>query len=216
MIILQYVKQSDMAYVSHKDLLRVLQRGLRRMKAQVFFSQGFIPHMLTYMTSPIPLGVQSTAEYFAVECKETDAAEFLQRYNDAMPTGVRATRAWYVPKNPNLAAVVSASVYAIPAPQANAREIASCMQDAQWMIEEVKKNVTRTVDIRPLIYDMQCKDGILYLTLATGSNANLRIDTALQALHDRFGYDLRVQDACRIAQRIGDPSQLKDVEEVLQ
>ena len=68
MIILKHYKEGDVSYVSHKDILRVLQRGLKRAKVDVRYSQGYVPHMLTYTSTPVPLGVQSLAEYFAVDC----------------------------------------------------------------------------------------------------------------------------------------------------
>ena len=47
MIILKHYKEGDVSYVSHKDILRVLQRGLKRAKVDVRYSQGYVPHMLT-------------------------------------------------------------------------------------------------------------------------------------------------------------------------
>ncbi|MDE5548807.1 MAG: TIGR03936 family radical SAM-associated protein, partial [Clostridia bacterium] len=111
MIILKHLKVDDVSYVSHKDILRVLQRGLKRAKIEVKYSQGYVPHMLTYTTTPVPLGVQSTAEYFAIECNEKDKDDVLRRYNAAMPYGMRAIESYYRDKNPNLAGIVVASDY---------------------------------------------------------------------------------------------------------
>ena len=78
MIILRHLKVDDVSYVSHKDILRVLQRGLKRAKIDVRYSQGYVPHMLTYTTTPVPLGVQSVAEYFAIDCNDNDKDDVLR------------------------------------------------------------------------------------------------------------------------------------------
>lgn len=112
MIILKHYKVDDVSYVSHKDILRVLQRGLKRAGVDVKYSQGYVPHMLTYTTTPVPLGVQSVAEYFAFECvSNVDKDDILLRYNKSMPTGMRAVASFYKDRNPNLAGIVVASDY---------------------------------------------------------------------------------------------------------
>ncbi len=200
MIVLRYVKRGDLSYVSHKDILRVLQRGLKRMRVDVRYSAGFVPHMLTYTTAPIPLGAQSVAEYFTVECDGIGAEEFLTRYNAAMPSGLRGVFAWQVDKNPNLAGIVQASDYRIDAPELDAQAVERLASRDVWQIPIVRKGKEQTVDIRPMIYGLHCEQGRLHMRLATGSVANLRVDAMLRALNDACGCDLSLHDVVRTAQ----------------
>ena len=55
-IVIKHVKAGDFSYVSHLDTMDVLHRTLKRAKIDVNYSQGFVKHMLTYATTPIPLG----------------------------------------------------------------------------------------------------------------------------------------------------------------
>ena len=112
-IVVKHTKAGNFSYVSHLDTMDVLHRSLKRAKIDVNYSQGFVKHMLTYATTPIPLGTQSVAEYYAVDCNNISADEFLQRFNDNVPQDLKATYAIAKPKNPNLAGNVTASDYLI-------------------------------------------------------------------------------------------------------
>ena len=90
MIVFRHKKTGEAAYLSHIDAMRVLQRTMRRMKAEVKYSEGFVPHMITYTTTPLPLGVQSLAEYFTADSPLTDEPYLLERFNECAPVGMRA------------------------------------------------------------------------------------------------------------------------------
>ena len=63
MITLRFEKQLAMRYVSHIDLLRHIERTMRRAGVPVAFSQGFNPHMQLNLGVPLPVGVGSVCEY---------------------------------------------------------------------------------------------------------------------------------------------------------
>ena len=214
MIILKHYKVDDVSYVSQKDILRVLQRGLKRAKIDVKYSQGFIPHMLTYTSTPVPLGVQSLAEYFAVECNNIDKDEFLKRYNQSMPTGMRAVASYYKEKNPNIAAIVTASDYMAKCSKPLPKEIEDIAKESSYIIKISKKGEILEKDIAPMIYSVKVDGNNLYMRLASG-NTNLRCDNVVQHINEKFACDIKINDIFRTAQRIGESGSFKDVEEVL-
>lgn len=199
MIILRHNKCGDMSFVSHKDTMKTIQRSLRRGEFKVNFSQGYIPHMLMYMSAPIPLGVQSVAEYCVVDCQDFDASDFLKRYNAASPTGIVADKSWYVIKNPNIAAVASASEYFVKVGGDIPKEIFGIMDRATYEVEFNKKEGLVTKDIRALIYDIKAVDGGLKVVLACG-NENLRVDAFIASFKKNFGLKYSVNDIVRTAQ----------------
>ncbi|MDE5617176.1 MAG: TIGR03936 family radical SAM-associated protein, partial [Clostridia bacterium] len=154
MIILKHLKVDDVSYVSHKDILRVLQRGLKRAKIDVKYSQGFVPHMLTYTTTPVPLGVQSCAEYFAIDCLDSDKDDVMRRYNAAMPQGMRATACFYKDKNPNLAGIVVASDYIATCAEVLPKEIEKIKDLDSYVITARKKGGVVEKDVAALIFDL--------------------------------------------------------------
>lgn len=214
MIILKHYKVDDISYVSQKDILRVLQRGLKRAKIDVKYSQGFIPHMLTYTSTPVPLGVQSLAEYFAVDCSGIDKEEFLKRYNYSMPLGMRAVASYYKEKNPNIAAIVKASDYCVSYKEYLPKEIEAIADCESYIINTSKKGETIQKDIAPMLYSLKVQDNKLFMRLASG-NTNLRCDSFIEHINEKFACDIKVNDIFRTAQLIEKDGGFCDVEEVL-
>lgn len=215
MIILKHYKVDDVSYVSHKDILRVLQRGLKRAGVDVKYSQGYVPHMLTYTTTPVPLGVQSKAEYFAFELSvNVDKDEMLAKYNAAMPTGMRAVASFYKDKNPNLAAIITASDYEAICADILPKEIESIANCQSYIISTSKKGEVVQKDVAPLIYGLCVENNKLFMRLASG-NANLRADSVINHINEKYGVDIKINDICRQAQLIGERGNFINVEEVL-
>ena len=214
MIILKHYKVDDVSYVSHKDILRVLQRGLKRAGVDVKYSQGYVPHMLTYTTTPVPLGVQSVAEYFAVECSGIDKDEMLVRYNASMPKGMRAVASFYKDKNPNLAAIVTASDYEAVCADVLPKEIEDIANCQSYVISTSKKGEVVQNDVAPLIYGLRVDGNKLFMRLASG-NSNLRADSVVNHINEKFGINIKINDICRTAQLISVQGNFVDVEELL-
>lgn len=214
MIILKHYKVDDVSYVSHKDILRVLQRGLKRAGVDVKYSQGYVPHMLTYTTTPVPLGVQSVAEYFAVECSGIDKDEMLVRYNASMPKGMRAVAGFYKDKNPNLAAIVTASDYEAVCVDVLPKEIEEIANCQSYVISTSKKGEVVQKDVAPLIYGLRVDGNKLFMRLASG-NANLRADSVVNHINDKFRTNIKINDICRTAQLVSVQGNFVDVEELL-
>ncbi|MDE7349185.1 MAG: TIGR03936 family radical SAM-associated protein [Clostridia bacterium] len=214
MIILKHYKVDDVSYVSHKDILRVLQRGLKRAGVDVKYSQGYVPHMLTYTTTPVPLGVQSVAEYFAVECSGIDKDEMLVKYNASMPKGMRAVASFYKDKNPNLAAIVTASDYEAVCADVLPKEIEDIANCQSYVISTSKKGEVVQKDVAPLIYGLRVDGNKLFMRLASG-NSNLRADSVVNHINEKFGINIKINDICRTAQLISVQGNFVDVEELL-
>ena len=213
MIIVRHAKDGDMKYVSHKDTLRVLQRALKRAKIDVAYSQGFVPHMLTYTTTPLPLGVASNAEYFAVECKGVDEKSFLQAFTAAVPHGLRGDWSVEVAKNPNLAYIVIASRYFISA-EGDLERVKEILASQEYVIQVTKKDETVSKDVRKLIYDLEVVEGGIVATLATG-NDNLRVDCFVDSLNERYGLGICRDDVTRVEQLVQGKDGLISVKEFL-
>ena len=214
MIVLKHLKEGDVSYVSHKDILRVLQRGLKRARVDVKYSQGFVPHMLTYTSTPVPLGVRSTAEYFVFDCSDKDTDDVLRRYNAAMPEGMRATAAYYCDKNPNVAGIVVASDYVAICAEVLDKEIEGICGRDSYVIETLKKGEKVQKDIARLVYGLRVEGNTLYMCLASG-NDNLRADSFIEHINEKFGCKIKINDIVRTAQLAMKDGKMTDVEEIL-
>lgn len=73
--IIRVCQTGRMRFLSHLDLVRVLDRALRRAKLPVAYSEGFHPHAQISFASPLPLGVEGWREPVVVGLAERLAAE---------------------------------------------------------------------------------------------------------------------------------------------
>ena len=110
MIAFRYTKTGGAEFISHLDTLRHLNKTFKRAGIDVKMSQGFHPHMLVYMSSPIAVGLTSYAEYCAVEA-DIPAVQFIEKFNAASPKGIKCVAAFNVDKNPNFASCIDRTLF---------------------------------------------------------------------------------------------------------
>ncbi|MCM1578174.1 MAG: TIGR03936 family radical SAM-associated protein [Ruminococcus sp.] len=82
-------KEGRAVYISHLDLLRTMQRALKRSGLPVWYSEGFNPRI--YLNFPLPLslgviGEREPMDLYGVE--EIPMEEFAKRLNEACPEGI--------------------------------------------------------------------------------------------------------------------------------
>ena len=200
-IVIKHVKAGDFAFVSHLDTMDVLHRVLKRAKIDVNYSQGFVKHMLTYATTPIPLGCQSIAEYYAVDCNNITAQEFLNKYNDNAPSGIRATSAVEKLKNPNLAGNVIASDFRIKCQNIVPVEIEDIKEKTELIIDLKKKGEIIQKDVKPMLFDIFVDGKDLWVRAASG-NVNLRIDSLIQHFIKEYKIQTTINDITRLNQLV--------------
>lgn len=86
----RFVKEGDAVWMSHLDLMRVLQRSFRRAGLLLAHSQGFTPHPELSLALPLSVGVSSGCEIMDFKLEEGQDTENLrERLNRVLPAGVR-------------------------------------------------------------------------------------------------------------------------------
>lgn len=179
MIAFRYTKTDGAEYLSHLDLLRHIDRTLKRAGIKVKTSGGFNPHPKIYMNNPLGLGVKSVAEYCAVDCDFS--GDFAQVFNANSPSGIKCLDYREVEQNPNFAYTIKSCGY-------SAEGIAPF--DVQEILNRESIILTdtrgRETDIRERIYSLEFKDGKLYFTAGCGEK-NLRPDFFCEYLEKTYG-----------------------------
>lgn len=95
-IISKYSKTGNLKYISHLDVLRFIQRAVKRANIPACYSEGFNPHMKTSFGFPLSLGNESIGEYFDLEVKEKiDLNDFVENLNKVMPKEMQILKAAY-------------------------------------------------------------------------------------------------------------------------
>ena len=183
MIAFKYTKTDGAEYISHLDLLRHIDRTLRRAGIKVEYSQGFHKHPRIFMRNPLALGVRSVSEYCAAV---TDfEGDFLSAFTACSPAGIKCLAARNCKNNPNYAENIYACRY-------EAEGIAPF--DTEGLLSKESIVITdlrgRTVDIRPRICSVERREGKVIFTLRCGEN-NLRPDLFCSVICGIYGGEIK-------------------------
>ncbi len=111
-LIVKYTKLGNLKYISHLDVLRFIQRAVKRAGIDAKYSEGFNPHMRTSFGFPLSLGIESIGEYFDIELNEDITPDdFVNKMNAVMPKEMQVLNAEYSDDSRSLMARSSYTEY---------------------------------------------------------------------------------------------------------
>lgn len=187
---IKFRKYGAMKFIGHLDMMRYFQKAIRRAGIDICFSEGFSPHMIMSFASPLGVGLTSDGEYLDIEIgKELSSASAVWRLNAVGAEGVEVLSFRKIPdgKASNAMALVAAADYQVrfregcrPADGWQPRFREFLEQTSIPVIKQTKKS-QRELDIRPLIYEAQCREDHIFLKLAAGSADNLKPELLMEA-----------------------------------
>ena len=86
---LKFAKEGRARYISHLDLMRTMQRAIKRAKVPIWYTQGFNPHMYLMFPLALPLGTDSRTESMDIALTEDIPFDrLLSQLNAVMPEGL--------------------------------------------------------------------------------------------------------------------------------
>ena len=183
--LIKYTKESEIKFLSHLDLMRTIQRVIRRAKLPIEYSKGFNPHMSISIAQPLSVGVHSIGEYLdAVFTEAVDEKEILKALNENTVGGVKFLSVTTVAikegqKNQQAMATIDAAKYIIKfkLEEESDLDMDSLMKLSQWTILKKSKSGEKETDIKPLVKEIKYSidDEILTIEglLSCGSRENL-------------------------------------------
>ena len=90
----KFFKKNELKYLSHLDIMTLFSRAFIRAGINAEYSSGFNPKPRLSLSNPIPLGIQSLAEYGDLGIAEKpDAQEFKKMVNSQLPLNIQVTEA---------------------------------------------------------------------------------------------------------------------------
>jgi len=84
-----FEKLGDARYLSHRNVMDVLERALRAARVPVRYTEGFNPHIRLSMGPALPLGQESRHELFDLDAVGALTPEHLAAVNERLPPGMR-------------------------------------------------------------------------------------------------------------------------------
>ncbi len=187
-----FQKGEALRHIGHLDLMRAMQRILRRTGLPVAYSQGFNPHMVMNFAAPLSVGAAGKREIMDVGLlDEVGEKEFLDRLGACLPPGLRALEARLVPDGyPAPMSRLFAASYELSVDGAAEESLPGLLpgflNQAEIPAMRKTKSGEKLCDLRPMIYDLSANTGesgiVLSATLALREQATLKPDLLMETL----------------------------------
>lgn len=194
---IKFRKNGVMKFIGHLDIMRYFQKAIRRAEIPIAFTSGYSPHMIMSFANPLGVGLTSDGEYFDIELTESIASkEAFRRLNEQMVDGMEIVSFVQIPddkKSKGMSIVAGAdylsSVKNGSLPEDLAEKLEAFYAQNEICVVKKTKKSEKEVDIRPMIYKLECRDGKIYMRVAAGSVQNLKPELVTEAFVRYLGID---------------------------
>ncbi len=183
---LRFAKTGDLRFLSHHDLLRCLERILRRCDLPVARSQGFNPRYKLSFPLALALGVEGLQELLELDLTQPLLPELvLDALRQESPAGLEFLTCVEVPRG--RAIQVTAVTYALPLPsdrvESTRRAVACLLAQSQIPYTRQRPDGARSIDLRPFLLDLRVtSDATLDTRLRVTPLGGVRFEEILDVL----------------------------------
>ncbi|MDU5107214.1 TIGR03936 family radical SAM-associated protein [Clostridium sp.] len=189
--VIKFTKESSIKFISHLDLMRTIQRVIRRADLPMEYSKGFNPHMAMSIAQPLSVGVYSDAEYMdIVLVEELSEDEIINRLNEKTASGIKFLNAKKVvnvegqKKVPQTMALVDAARFTIKMICKDTNIVEEKMKalekESQWTTIKKSKKGEKEVNLKTMIKEMKYwinnDELIINIVVSSGSREHLSPD----------------------------------------
>jgi len=189
-----------MKFIGHLDIMRYFQKAMRRAEIDIAYSEGFSPHQVMSFAAPLGVGLTSEGEYLDIEVGMClSSADAINRLNAVMVDGMKVLTFKKLPDDSgNAMSIVAAADYRVmfregislvPDVELEAK-LAEFYNRNEIVILKKTKKSEKEVDIKPMVYSLSAKDGVISMQLATGSVNNLKPELLMEAFAAYLGKEL--------------------------
>ena len=204
---MKFKKSGCMKFIGHLDVMRYFQKAIRRAEIDIAYSEGFSPHMIMSFAAPLGVGLTSEGEYVDLQvnsCKNSKAA--VDALNKVMVEGMEVVSFKLLPENvKNAMSSVAAADYFVNfregyAPENWEEKFAEFLKKEEMLIVKKTKRSEAKVDLKPMLYKTELKDGGIFMQVACGSVNNLKPELVMEAFSKDAGIELApfALEVCRL------------------
>ena len=186
-MIVVFEKAPRLRHIGHLDLMRAMQRALRRSGLPLRYSQGFNPHILLNFAAPLSVGMPGKREIMEVPLdKDVKPEEFIRKLSAALPPDLPCLSAHSVDdRHPAPMAQLSAALYEAEfdeLPENFQNTVESFLSQSEIPAIRKTKSGMKPCDIRPMIYGLNVNGNKLQMLLALCEKATCKPDLLLSSL----------------------------------
>lgn len=167
-------KYDDMKYISHLDLLRVMDRLLRRSGVPIKYSQGFHPRPKISLGNPISLGTEAFNEPMDIELREDMTNdELMKRLNSKSVLGFEFTKVIDIDGKTSIADEYKEMRYEITGDPSSLERLYNLLSQDEILLIKEKKGKVETKNLKPRIKFFERKGDMINLIIENMSPNSL-------------------------------------------
>lgn len=180
--------EKNIRYISHLELMKAIQKILKRTGLKIKYSQGYNPHIILSVANPIPVGVCGKSEFADFELEDdVDEKILLDLLVSSSPVGL-------VPKNIYKECKKDfnssyKAVYKIEVNSAETDKIKDFFNEDVIEVEKKAKGKIKIINIKEYIYsysfEENCSGFFINCELACGTAKNLNPNLIKKALEEK-------------------------------
>lgn len=182
---LRFAKRGPVRLVSHHDLMRCLERTLRRAGIPMAKSQGFNPRPKLVFALALGLGIEGRREVLELELSEPmEPGEVLRLLSEHAPAGFDFLEAEAAAGRSSQVQSVSYELE-IPSDRVDAAgaAVAALLADAERPHTRHRPDRTVELDLRPFVLDAELNsEGVLCFRLKMTSSGSARPEEVIETL----------------------------------
>lgn len=150
-----FEKTGTAIWMSHLDLMRLMQRAFRRAGVLLHHSQGYTPHAYVSMLLPLSVGMESRCEIMEYEI-DTEEAITPEMLNQVLPAGVHVLAVYESGRKGKELVWMRVRLtmeYDRGVPSGAAERITALLTGPTLVVEKRTKRGMEETDVRPLLHD---------------------------------------------------------------
>jgi len=180
----RFDKGGLLRFISHRDLMRLFERALRRAGLPLAMTQGYNPHPRLSFPLALGTGMVGLNEVMEFELREwLPPGRIREALAPQLPPDIRLRELQAV--SPRQKAAVTAIRYRVrflQPPPISEDQVAALMVRDSIPVRRRRKGEEKTVDIRPFLRRLSLRDGELLMECAVKEGSTTRPEEVLEVL----------------------------------
>jgi radical SAM-linked protein len=191
---LRFAKEGPSRFLSHHDLLRSLERALRRSSLPLRMSAGFNPHPRLSLPTALGIGIESRAEVAEIELDQwVSPREVQRRLAPQLPAGVSLAGVELTSRRDRARIASVTYEIAVPADRLPAADaLADLLARPEIPMERRTDKWCKVVDIRRYLVDLRVAEGRLRARIRVTDTGTARPEEVLAALGLPVTHEVRI------------------------
>jgi len=181
---LTFQKRGPLRFISHHDVMRTIERVLRRTGLPLQFSAGYNPRPKISFPAALGVGIASNGEVCEFELSDwTAPAEIERRVAAQMPEGMEVAAMEVIGPREN--GTAARAMYTVEMPGGglpDAAQVDALLAAEEAFITRRRGDKEKRINVRPFVARLKRREDALAMTIRTSPAGSVRPEEVLRAM----------------------------------